>query len=485
MIRLLPVIHVATLLLGIIALFMLAPLGIALLDNDLTVAKAFGMTILITLIISAIVYWCTRNHTKNIHLRTREGFILVTLAWLGASAVGAVPFVLSRAIPSCTDAFFETISGFTTTGASILTDIESLPRAVLFWRSLTHWLGGMGIVVLTVAVLPFLGVGGVQLMRAEAPGPTLDKVAPKITQTAKILWFIYLGLTVLETSLLMLGGMNLFDSLTHTFGTLATGGFSPRNSSVGSYNSVYIDWIITIFMIMAGMNFGLYHKLLNGNIRDVFRNTELKVYLTVIVLAVLFVSYSLMNTYGSFAESLRYSGFQVTSIITTTGYATADFDLWPMAAKGVLFFLMFIGGCSGSTGGGPKVIRIIGLCKLALVEMKLMARPRGVFKVRLDGNSVKENFLYSISGFIILYICCLLGITLVVTSFGSDLVTGFSTALATVGNIGPGFGSVGPTMNYSFFHPVVKWVLSAAMLVGRLEVYSVLILLSPSFWSRN
>ena len=486
MIRFTPVLHIVSLLLILISLFMLIPMGIALFSGDNASAEAFGTTIVFTIILCILLWGLTRpkNGTKH-HLRTREGFLMVTASWIAASAVGAIPFVLSGAVPSYTDAFFETMSGFTTTGASILTAIEPLPRSLLFWRSLTHWLGGMGIVVLTVAILPFLGVGGVQLVRAESPGPTLDKIAPKITQTAKILWYLYLGLTVLETVLLMFGGMDLFDALTHTFGTLATGGFSPRNASVGAYNSGYIDWVITIFMIMAGLNFGLYHKLLNGDVRDIFRNTEFKAYLAIFGISVLIITISLLDIYGGFGKSLRYAGFQAASIITTTGYATADFDLWPMAAKGVLFVLMFVGGCSGSTGGGPKVIRLVALFKLALNEMRYMSRPRGIFRVRINGEPVKKDFLYAVSGFIILYLLCLMVVTLVVSMFGVDIITGFTTALVTVGNIGPGFGMVGPTMNYAFYNPFVKWVLSAAMLAGRLEVYTVLILLTPSFWSRR
>jgi trk system potassium uptake protein TrkH len=486
MIRFTPVLHVVSLLLLLISLFMLAPLGIALFGGDMISARAFGFTMVFTTVFCAFLWWISRpkNGTKH-HLRTREGFLMVTASWITASAVGAIPFVLSGAIPSYTDAFFETMSGFTTTGASILTVIESVPRSVLFWRSLTHWLGGMGIVVLTVAILPFLGVGGVQLVRAESPGPTLDKIAPKITQTAKILWFLYLGLTVLETVLLMFGGMDLFDALTHTFGTLATGGFSPRNASVGAYNSGFIDWVIMIFMIMAGLNFGLYYKLLSGNFRDIFRNTEFKAYLAIFAISVLIITFSLLDVYEGFGKSLRFAGFQAASVITTTGYVTADFDVWPMAAKGVLFFLMFVGGCSGSTGGGPKVIRIVALFKLALNEMRYMSRPSGIFRVRIDGEPVKKDFLYAVSGFLMLYLICLLGVTLIVSLFGTDLTTGFTTALVTVGNIGPGFGMVGPTMNYAFYHPFVKWVLSAAMLAGRLEVYTVLILLTPSFWSRR
>jgi len=486
MIRFTPVLHIVSLLLILISLFMLLPAGIALYNGDIVSAEAFGITILLTIVLCTFLWLVSRpgNGVKH-HLRTREGFLMVTASWIAASAVGAVPFVLSGAIPSYTDAFFETMSGFTTTGASILTAIEPLPRSILFWRSLTHWLGGMGIVVLTVAILPFLGVGGVQLVRAESPGPTLDKIAPKITQTAKILWYLYLGLTVLETILLMLGGMDLFDALTHTFGTLATGGFSPRNASVGAYNSGYIDWVITIFMIMAGLNFGLYHKLLNGDIRDIFRNTEFKAYLGIFGVSVLIITIALLDVYGGFGKALRYAGFQAASIITTTGYATADFDLWPMAAKGVLFFLMFIGGCSGSTGGGPKVIRVVALFKLALNEMRYMSRPRGIFRVRINGEPVKKDFLYAVSGFVLLYMLCLMVVTIVVSIYGVDITTGFTTALVTVGNIGPGFGKIGPTMNYAFYSPFVKWVLSGAMLAGRLEVYTVLILLTPSFWSRR
>lgn len=485
MIRFRVVVHVVALLLVIVALFMLIPLAIAIFFGELASARAFGLTITLTVSGSCILWLLTRARSGSYVLRTKEGFLLVIFAWIAASAAGALPFFLSGATTSYTDAFFETMSGFTTTGASILTAIEPLPRSVLFWRSLTHWLGGMGIVVLTVAVLPFLGAGGVQLVRAESPGPTLDKIAPKITQTAKILWFIYLGLTVLQTLLLMLGGMDLFDALTHTFGTLATGGFSPRNASVGAYNSGYIDGVITIFMIMAGLNFGIYHKLLRGRFQDIARNTEFKAYIGICLLAIIITAAALTGRYGSVGKSLRFAGFQVASIITTTGYATADFDMWPTAAKGVLFVLMFIGGCSGSTGGGPKVIRIVGLFKLALNEMRYLAKPRGIFRIRLDGITVKKDFLYSIAGFMFLYGLCLLLITLVVSAFGADLITGFSTALVTVGNIGPGFGMVGPTMNYAFYHPVVKWVLSLAMLAGRLEIYTFMILLTPGFWLKR
>ena len=486
MIRIKPVVHVICLLLLFIAAFMMVPMLIALFGSDGKSALAFGLSISITVVVSLFFWFLTRPGKENqLQLRAREGFVLVSFAWIMASAVGALPFMFSGVVQSYTDAFFETISGFTTTGASILVDIEATSDSVLFWRSLTHWLGGMGIVVLTVAILPFLGVGAVQLFRAESPGPTLDKMAPRITQSAKILWFTYLGMTVLQTLLLMAGGMSLFDSLTHTFGTLATGGFSPRAASVGAYDSAYIQWVITIFMVMAGVNFNLYFRLFNRNFRQVFRNTELQVYLAIFLVAVLIVGWAIYGEYGRIGVVGRHAAFQVASILTTTGYAIADFDLWPMAARGVLFLLMFIGGCSGSTGGGPKVVRIMALAKLAVGEMKYLSRPSGVFLTRINGEPLRKGFLYPVCGFIVLYFILLIGVTLVVSIFGTDLNTGFSTALATVGNIGPGFGLVGPTMNYAFYHPFIKWLLSFAMLAGRLEIYTVLILLSPSFWSRN
>lgn len=486
MIRIGPVIHVVALLTIIVAAFMLFPLGIAVSGGDGLSARAFGISIVIAIVVAGAAWFATKPRGAiKLTLRSREGFLLVTLSWLIVSAFGALPFVLSRAIPAYHDAYFETMSGFTTTGASILTAIEPLPRSVLFWRSLTHWLGGMGIVVLTVAFLPFLGIGGISLVRAEAPGPTLDKIAPKITETAKILWFIYVGLTVLETALLMIGGMTLFDALTHTFGTLATGGFSPKNASVGHYNSGFIDAVITVFMVAAGLNFGLYHKILTGRIREVFRNTEFKAYLLIFLSAAVLVSIPLIRQYGGFAGAFRFGSFQAASIITTTGYATADFDAWPTASKGILFLLMFVGGCSGSTGGGPKVIRIVTLLKLAINEMKYLGRPRGIFRIRINRQPVKKDFVYAIAGFAFLYVSALLTVTIIVAAFGNDLITSFSSALVTVGNIGPGFGSIGPTLNYAFFPPFVKWVLSLAMLVGRLEVYTVIILLTPAFWSRR
>jgi len=380
---------------------------------------------------------------------------------------------------------FETMSGFTTTGASILSDIESLPSSILFWRSLTHWLGGMGIVVLTVAVLPLLGIGGLQLIKAEAPGPTVDKITPRITETAKILWLIYTGLTFAETILLMFGGMDLFDALTHTFATLATGGFSTKNSSVGTFNSAYIDWIITVFMVLAGINFTLHFRFMSGKYKTLLRDSELKAYLGIFAVSTLLIAWNILGTSCStVSDALRYAGFQAASILTTTGFATADYEQWPALSQTVLFVLMFVGGCSGSTGGGIKVIRIITMLKQGLNEMKYLLHPKGIFTLRINRQPVKKDIIYAISGFFFLYILMLLVTTIVAASSGSDVTTSFTASLATVGNIGPGFGLIGPAENFSFFPAYVKWFFCFAMLVGRLELYTVLILFTVTFWRR-
>jgi len=478
---------VVSVLVMVIGGFMLFPLGIAIYEGENPQAAAFALTIALVMASGILLYFFTRKK-RGRQFSAKDGFLLVTTSWVIASAVGALPFYLSGSIPSFADAYFETMSGFTTTGASILSEIQSLPRSILFWRSLTHWLGGMGFVVLTVAIMPLLGIGGVKLVSAESPGPTMDKITPKITYMAKILWFIYTAMTIVETVLLMAGGMSLFDALTHTFGTLATGGFSPMNASVGHYDSAYFDIVITVFMVLAGLNFGLYYRALTGNFLEIKRNTELKVYLAIFIAATLLAALPLVGkVYDNWGESLRFSAFQVASIITTTGYATADFDLWPAFSKFILFLLMFVGGCSGSTGGGVKVIRIVTLFKQSVTEMKHLTNPRGVFSTRINGVVVRKDFVYTIAGFVFLYLMLLLVTTGVVAASPGDynLITCFSTALATVGNIGPGFSLVGPTMNYSFFSDGVKWFLSFAMMAGRLEIYTVLILFTPYFWRRR
>ncbi len=465
----------------IVSFFMVFPILFAVYYDEVGLIRYFLYTMGGTTLVSGAVLFLVRS--PRFSLTTRDGFLFVSGGWMASALVGAFPMWLSGAVPSFTDAFFESMSGLTTTGASILTEIEALPKSILFWRSLTHWLGGMGIVVLTVAILPLLGIGAYQLIKAEAPGPTMDKITPRIAQTAKILWSLYVGLTVAETALLMIGGMNLFDALTHTFGTLATGGFSPKNLSVGHYDSAFIDAVITVFMIFAGLNFVLYYRLLRGHIKRVFSNVEMKAYIGIFFASTLIITLVLYNkTYDTIGESLRYAGFQAATILTTTGYVTTDYTAWPYLAQIVLFALMFIGGCSGSTGGGIKVIRIVTMAKLALNEMKYLSHPNSVFRIRIGKETIMKNVVYAITGFFFLYILVLVVTSVVVASAGVDIQTSFSTALVTVGNIGPGFGRVGPAGNYAFYPEYVKWFLSFAMMIGRLELYTVLVILTPKFW---
>ncbi len=476
------VIKIISILLIILSGFMAVPAGIALYCGEYASLSAFAGTIAGTSAIAgAMLFLLRRNRT--VVLSTRDGFLMVTLSWILASVIGALPFYFSGSIPAYTNAFFETISGFTTTGASILVNIEDLPRSMLFWRSLTHWLGGMGIVVLTVAILPLMGIGGLQLINAESPGPTVDRLTPRIGGTAKLLWFIYIGFTVAETLLLMLGDMDLFDALTHTFGTLATGGFSPKNTSVGHYRSAYIDGVITVFMLLAGINFTLHYRLITGRLKPIYRDSELKAYILIFVSSMGIVAFSLYGTsYQTVGECLRYASFQTASILTATGFATADYEQWPLLGQIILFALMFVGGCTGSTSGGIKVMRIVVLFKQAVNEMKLLIHPRGIFTLKMSGSMVRKNIVYAVAGFFFLYIVILLIITVIVASAGHDITTSFTAVLTTMGGIGPGFGKVGPAENYAFFEDYVKWALSFAMLVGRLELYTVLVIFMPSFW---
>ena len=464
--------------------FMLAGVAVALFYGEHDAARGFGIAVGVTLICGLSGFNRSR-HCRDAALLTRDGFLVVVASWLVVSAFGALPFVLTGSIPSYTDAFFETISGFTTTGASILRDIEALPRSILFWRSLTHWLGGMGIVVLTVAVLPRLGVGGLKLMRSEAPGPTLDKLTPRLTETAKILWLIYLALTAAEFALLLLGGLDWFDAATHTFGTVATGGFSPRTASVGAFHSTFVDIVVTVFMLLAATNFSLYFQVVRGRTGLLLGNLELRVYVAIFLITAGLVTLSVTGSvYQTLGEGLRFASFQVASILTTTGYASADFDAWPALAKGVLVTLMLVGGCAGSTAGGVKVIRLVTLFKQGLNELKYLVYPRGIFTLKIGGHRVRKDVLYPVAVFFFFYITLVMVTALIVAATGQDLVTAIATGLATAGNIGPGFGAVGPSHNYAFYPDAVKWWLSFAMLTGRLEVYSVLVLLTPTFWRR-
>ncbi len=436
----------------------------------------------ITMLVGALAFFLFRTKQE---VRPKEGFMIVALGWIVFSAFGSLPYIIGNYIPSFTDAFFETMSGFTTTGATILTDIEVLPEGILLWRSFTHWVGGMGIIVLGIAILPLLGVGGMQLFKAEVPGPIADKLTPRVTETAKILWGVYVLLSVIETILLMLAGMNLHEALCHTFGTMATGGYSTLNKSVGGFNSAYIDYIIIIFMIIAGMNFSLHYRILKGNIKEVFVNRELQFYFAIIAFATLGIGIdTYINNYSSILETLRYTLFQVVSIITTTGFGTADYEQWSISSQLILFLIMFVGGMAGSTGGGMKVMRIYLLFKFVYAEIVRLVHPQAIVPIRMGNISVSRDVMMNILGFFVLYMLIAAFSSLFLTFQGLDIVTAIGAVAATLNNIGPGLELVGPTDNYAFLSGEVKWVLSGLMLLGRLEVYTVVILLAPSFWQK-
>ena len=417
-------------------------------------------------------------------LRHREGFLFVTLTWSMAGVLGALPFWLSGYIPHYLDALFETVSGFTTTGATILVNIEALPQGLLLWRSLIQWLGGMGIIVLTIAILPYLRVGGMQIFKAESPGPTIDKLKPRITETAKLLWGIYVGLTFLEILLLMGGGMSWFDAVCHGFTTMATGGFSVKTASIAAYNSAYIDAVITIFMLLGGTSFALHYFALAGNFTRYARSQEFRWYITLFAVGVLFILWSTRGMYGSLGEGLRFASFQAASIMTTTGYATCDFTIWPVVAQMVLLLFMFIGGSAGSTAGGMKVMRLGILVKYAHREILKLVHPHAVVAIKWDKTPVSAEILSSVVGFSIYYILIFIISAFVLALLGMDFMTAVSAAIACVGNIGPGLASVGPFSSYADIPYLGKALLTFCMLVGRLEVYAVLVVLSPVFWKK-
>jgi len=477
------VVGVLGFLLLVTAVCLLLPTAIALLYREPD-WPAFAGSALIGGVIGGVALWFGRGMAE---LRVREGFAVVTLGWLCVGLLGAVPFVLSGQIPSFTDAAFESISGFTTTGASILTDVESRSHATLFWRATTHWLGGMGIVLLALAILPLLGVGGMQLYRAEVPGPVPDRLTPRIRETAKLLWGVYLLLTAAETLLLVLAGLDLFEAVCHAFATMATGGFSTRNGSVGGFESAAVDWIVIVFMFLAGTNFTLHFLALRRQPRAYWRDEEFRFFLKVLLGAVLLILAALLGTgcYSSLAEAVRKAVFQVMAICTTTGFATADFLLWPPVAHAILLLLMAIGGCAGSTGGGIKVMRVLILLKHAKAELKKLLHPRGVYNLWFNERTVSPSLATNVLGFFMLFMLVFVCGVVVLTLGGRDLVTSVGATAATLGNIGPGLGKVGPAENYAFLVDWEKWLLVLFMLIGRLEIYTVLILFLPEAWRKS
>jgi len=479
-------------LIGILGLALLLPMIVALVYNEAT-WTSFLISSIASIIVGSLLYLVCRPEKE---LQIREGFLLVSLTWLVLSLVGALPFVLSGTLAGYTDAVFETMSGFSTTGATILggetnegiqnPQIEELPKSLLFWRSLAHWMGGMGIIVLSLAILPLLGIGGMQLFQAESPGPTADKLTPRVQETAKLLWVVYVAITFVEFLLLWLHpAMDWFEAINHAFATLATGGFSTQNGSIESFDSVYIDVVITAFMFLAGINFALHFRLFKGNTDHVFTNRELRFYSLLCLAGVILVSGGLWlgSTY-SILEAIRYGSFQAISIITTTGFGTNDYELWPSFAMFILFMFFFTGGSAGSTGGGIKMIRWLILFRNSFREIKQIIHPRAILPIRIGGKVIDADIQRTVLSFFVLYIFVFVTGGMIIALCGYDLLSSMGVSIACLGNIGPAWGEFGPTENYAQIPLFGKWVLIILMMIGRLELFTVLVIFSPTFWKQ-
>ena len=465
------------------AVLLLLPAFVAALYKE-PCLTAFLLTAGIAAVLGAGTMLLSR--TKDTVIYAKEGFVIVALTWIAASLIGALPFTLSGEIPSYVDALFETVSGFTTTGASILTDVEKMSHGLLFWRSFTHWIGGMGVLVFVMALIPSLSERSIHILRAEAPGHNVGKLVPRMRDTAKILYLIYIGLTVLEIVFLLCGGMSLFDSVVHALGTAGTGGFGIKADSIGGY-SPYLQWVIAIFMLLFGINFNMYYLLLIRRFKSVFKSGELWAYAGIVAASIAIVSVDIWPHYQNFAEVLRQATFQVSSVITTTGYSTADFNLWPDTSKTLLLLLMFIGGCAGSTAGGMKVSRVVIMFKRIRSEWQRMLHPRAVKTLKFEGKKLENATVTGVCNYILLYFICLAVILILLsfdpTAFG--LETNFSAAVSCFNNIGPGLGAVGPMGSYAAYSDLSKLILSGAMLLGRLEIFPLLIFFSPSVWTKK
>lgn len=463
------------------AILLLLPLAVSLFYGE-SCALSFLYTVLIALFLGSLMRIVFKPSTTVIY--SKEGFVIVALTWIIMSAIGALPFVFSNEIPSYTDAFFETVSGFTTTGASVVTDLESMSKGILFWRSFTHWVGGMGVLVLVMAVLPTTTDRSIHIIRAEMPGPVVGKLVPRVRQTAKILYLIYIGMTILQMILLCAGGMDLFESAVHTFGTAGTGGFGIKSDSLAGY-SPYIQWVITIFLVLFGINFNIYFLLLIRKFKSALSSDELWTYLGIIAVSVAVITANIYPIYGSFSESLRHSAFQTMSILSTAGFATADFNLWPALSKSILLILMFIGGCAGSTAGGVKVSRVLILFRSVKRELRRMIHPRSVSSVKLEGRTVDDVTISGVAVYFAFYIGIILSALLLISFEPFDFETRFSSVIACFNNVGPGFGMVGPAGSYAEYSAFSKIVLSVAMLLGRLEIYPLIFAFSPSVWTKR
>ena len=461
---------------------MLLPLIVSICYKESKVSISFLITIFIAGAIGLALYLLCRTNNKTIF--AKEGFIIVAFGWLGMSAIGAIPFVISGDIPPYVDAFFETVSGFTTTGATILRNVEILSRGGLFWRSFTHWIGGMGVLVFVMAVLPSISDRSIHIMRAEMPGPIIGKIVPKARETARVLYVIYLVMTVVEAILLLCGGMSLYESFIHAFGTAGTGGFGIRNDSIASY-SPYIQWVITVFMFLFGINFNLYYLILIGKFKNAIKSGELWAYAGIAFTSVAVISINIAHLFDNFGDAFRASAFQVSSLITSTGFATADFNSWPVLSKTVLIVLMFIGACAGSTGGGFKVARVVMLIKMIKQELRRVIHPRSVTAVRFEGKALDSATLSSVSSYLAIYLVFFIG-TLLLISFDSlSFESNFTATLSCINNIGPIFSQTNPLISFDDYGLFSKIVLSLAMLLGRLEIYPLLIALIPSTWTKK
>ena len=470
-------------ILGLEALFLLPPLLLCLYDGDGQAALGFTLSILISSAVFLLLRWLCRRAESG--FRAKEGLVCVSLAWIAMSFLGCLPFVLSGAIPDLVDALFETVSGFTTTGASILPAVEGLPRGILFWRSFTHWVGGMGVLVFLLAIIPVSGAGGgftMHLLRAESPGPNVGKLVPRIRQTAKLLYLIYIVLTGINLLFLLLGGMPLFDAVCTAFGTAGTGGFGIRNDSLASY-SPYLQNVTTVFMLLFGVNFSCYYLLLMRQLRDVFRDEELRIYLIIVAGSVLLITWDLRGLYATVGETLRHAAFQVGSIISTTGFATTDFDLWPSFSKAILMVLMITGACAGSTAGGLKLARALLLIKILRRNARQVLHPNRVQVVRNNGQVVSEKVLEHANAYFAAYIIIILVSFLLISLDEFSLTTNFTAVLACFNNVGPGFEWVGPSCSFAAYSPFSKLVLTVDMLAGRLEIFPILALFSRGSWT--
>ncbi len=428
---------------------------------------------------------CLSGRTDNRAIFAREGYVSVGLAWVLMGLFGALPFVLGGDIPNYLDAVFETVSGLTTTGSTVVTDIENMSRGGLFWRSFTHWIGGMGILVFIMAVLPLGGDHAMHIMRAEVPGPTVGKLVPRLRNTAKILYIIYTGLTALETVLLLLGGMSFYDALLHAFATAGTGGFSTRSASIAAYDSVYIEVVIGVFLIIFAANFNLYYLILIGRVRDALKNEELRCFLAVILLSIAAITPGISAMYGGYGTGLRHAFFNVTSVISTAGFGTVDFTLWPQYCQIILLGLMFVGGCAGSTGGGLKLSRVMILVRSAFADLRQVLSPRTVRRVQMDGRRIEPALSRSMYAYFILYVMILMLGAFIVSFDGYDFTTSFTASLTCLSNSGPGLSRIGPMGNFSVFSRRSRLFMTFIMLIGRLEIYPMLILFYPSCWKRS